>query len=331
MKKILKLIGFFLILNLSMSNAQIAWGPNTNAGAGSTNSAIGSGNYFETWLHDGTVIGNRNVINMGTTGCHIIGSNNEITQGSRISNIFGYSNRIVVSHSCTQIGAYNRITNSYGSLAAGYTNSIDNANASAVIGDHCSATGDQSIAAGSNTVASNHHSIALGNRVEASGLNSVAIGAGTSGIAMVNGEDNSFGVGFNSDIPTFYVLPAMGPATTGSVGIGTNQTHGYKLAVNGGILAEKVRVRLYTLWPDFVFEKNHERLTLSELEKFVNEKRHLPGIPSAKEIAKDGYDVQTMDALLLQKVEEMTLYIIEIKKENEQLRDLINQVQTLKQ
>jgi hypothetical protein len=99
----------------------------------------------------------------------------------------------------------------------------------------------------------------------------------------------------------------------------------YKLGVQGGIITEKVKIALHTdatnwSWPDYVFKKDYKLLPLNELESFINKNKHLPGIPSESEVKKDGLDVAEMDASLLKKVEELTLYLIEIKKENEVFR-----------
>jgi hypothetical protein len=95
---------------------------------------------------------------------------------------------------------------------------------------------------------------------------------------------------------------------------------GYKLRVFGKIIGEEVRVQLKTAWPDYVFDKDYKQLSLKELEQFVNEHKHLPNIPSAKEIEKDGQHLGEIQIKLLEKVEELTLYIIELKKEIEAIK-----------
>ncbi len=92
----------------------------------------------------------------------------------------------------------------------------------------------------------------------------------------------------------------------------------YKLAVNGAIRAKAVMVE--PTWSDFVFEKDYRLPTLEEVESFIKDNKHLPEIPSAKEVEKGGIEVGQMNALLLQKIEELTLYMIEMKKENQMLK-----------
>ncbi|WP_316815844.1 hypothetical protein [Pedobacter nyackensis] len=115
-----------------------------------------------------------------------------------------------------------------------------------------------------------------------------------------------------------------------SVGIGTTNVHTYKLAVGGGIIAESVKVKPQVSWPDYVFEKDYPILPLNELEKFVLKNKHLPNVPNAAEVKKDGIDVGEMNAKLLQKIEELTLYIIDQQKgmmdQQKEIRDLRGKV-----
>jgi trimeric autotransporter adhesin len=118
---------------------------------------------------------------------------------------------------------------------------------------------------------------------------------------------------------------------TGQVVIGSTATPtGYNLFVEKGILTEKVKVALKSdavNWSDFVFDKSYKLRSLNEVEKFITKNKHLPEIPSAKEVYANGIDVAEMDAKLLMKIEELTLYMIEMKKENDLLK---KEVQELK-
>jgi len=117
----------------------------------------------------------------------------------------------------------------------------------------------------------------------------------------------------------------------GNVGIGTTDPRGYRLAVNGKIRAQEIKVEAAP-WPDYVFNKSYYLPTLQETEKHIKEKGHLPGIPSAEEVKTNGIDLGEMNAKLLKKIEELTLYLIEQKKEiQSQGEELKNQQQKLKQ
>jgi hypothetical protein len=107
--------------------------------------------------------------------------------------------------------------------------------------------------------------------------------------------------------------------STGSVGIGTVEFGNgvidpyYKLAVCGSIHATEVVVEANN-WCDFVFDKEYNLKSLSEVEQYINENKHLPDVPSADEVAKNGVSLGKSDSVLLQKIEELTLYIIELNK-----------------
>ena len=110
----------------------------------------------------------------------------------------------------------------------------------------------------------------------------------------------------------------------GNIHIGarsSNNSHdGYRFSVNGKIRAHEVKV--YTGWADYVFADNYELLTLEETEAYINENKHLPGIPSAEEVeANEGVNVGEMQKLQMAKIEELTLYMIAMKKELEKLKE----------
>jgi len=113
-------------------------------------------------------------------------------------------------------------------------------------------------------------------------------------------------------------LTRMVIASNGNIGIGTS-TPNVKLAVNGNIRAHEIKVETAN-WPDYVFAKSYQLPTLQETEKHIKEKGHLPGIPSAEEVKVNGIDLGEMNAKLLKKIEELTLHLIEIKKEVEVLK-----------
>jgi hypothetical protein len=111
----------------------------------------------------------------------------------------------------------------------------------------------------------------------------------------------------------------------GKVGIGVMPTYesNYKLLVAGGILATEVKVQLQGEWRDFVFKKGYKLRSINEVETFINQNGHLPEIPDAKTVKSDGINVGEMNALLLQKIEELTLYIIQQQKQLDMLQEKV--------
>jgi len=110
----------------------------------------------------------------------------------------------------------------------------------------------------------------------------------------------------------------------GNVGIGTTDPS-YKLAVNGNIGCKEVEVTL-TGWSDYVFASDYNLRSLQEVESYIKENHHLPDVPSEKEVLKNGVNVGEMNSTLLRKIEELTLYMIELKKENEQMKAQIEEL-----
>jgi len=118
----------------------------------------------------------------------------------------------------------------------------------------------------------------------------------------------------------------MVPNETGQVGIGVTSSanmpsNDYLLAVDGKIISEEVRVEISGSWPDYVFEKDYKLTPLGELEKSIYANGHLPGIPSADEIEKAGILLGDMQKRMMEKIEELTLYVIALQKEIEVLKD----------
>ncbi len=100
---------------------------------------------------------------------------------------------------------------------------------------------------------------------------------------------------------------------TGNVGIGLKKPKD-KLEVNGQIHARSVKIDVKD-WADFVFEEGYDLPRLREIEAYINQEGHLPNVPSTEKVLKDGVQLGEMQKILLQKVEELTLYLIEQNKE----------------
>lgn len=104
------------------------------------------------------------------------------------------------------------------------------------------------------------------------------------------------------------------------VGIGTTSPD-EKLTVKGKIHAEEIRIDLSVPAPDYVFEEDYELRSLEETEQYIKANKHLPEVPSAKEMEANGVVLGEMSMKLLQKVEELTLHMIEVNKQLNKLQE----------
>lgn len=112
--------------------------------------------------------------------------------------------------------------------------------------------------------------------------------------------------------------------STGKITMGTEKydDSDYRLFVKDGIKTEKVKVEVASAngWADYVFEEDYNLLSLEEVENYIKENGHLPNIPSAEKVVEDGgFELKEMNVKLLEKIEELTLYIIDQNKRIEAL------------
>jgi len=138
----------------------------------------------------------------------------------------------------------------------------------------------------------------------------------------------------NGGIMDFYITPSSGSTSkdqnitwgtpkmrilrNGEIGIGTSETDptGFKLSVVGKIRSTEIKVQAMP-WPDYVFTPNYNLMKLAQLESYIAEEGHLPNIPKAEIVEEEGIELGSMNAKLLEKIEELTLYIIEQNKKLE--------------
>ncbi len=110
----------------------------------------------------------------------------------------------------------------------------------------------------------------------------------------------------------------------GNVSIGTaTAATGYRLSVAGKVMVEELRVRLQASWPDYVFSNQYKLRSLPELQKFIQTHQHLPNIPPASELEKSGMDLGEMQRRMMEKIEELTLYILQLQNEIDALKSTI--------
>lgn len=124
--------------------------------------------------------------------------------------------------------------------------------------------------------------------------------------AILGRETSTFGLRLENGF-SFSILG-------GDVGIGVDNTKGFKLAVGGRAVAEEIVVKLKANWPDYVFDSAYVLPPLHEVHNHIAKHGRLPDVPSAEDVKKDGVEVGQMTAVLLRKIEELTLYLLEAQK-----------------
>ncbi|MES2777453.1 MAG: hypothetical protein V4722_24955 [Bacteroidota bacterium] len=188
-------------------------------------------------------------------------------------------------------------------------------------------------------------------RVENSGIttitNPVELASGVVTSTQFKNSNNytgaikTIGTGFYSARMGFFTYAGSGPSSLreymsisddGVIYMGQNITDfskgtGYKLRVQGKIIAEELRVQLVNTWPDYVFAKNYNLRSLESLEEYIAQNQHLPNVPAAAEVEKSGIALGEMQSKMMEKIEEMTLYIIDLKKENTRVKATVEGLQ----
>jgi hypothetical protein len=169
--------------------------------------------------------------------------------------------------------------------------------------------------------------IIKGNSFAKLSMSSTGSAAGTITATLEPRYSGAGNVGFfittNSSLPV--IINNICRVTTTGVSIGAST--GYSLTVDGKIGAREVIVTTTTPWPDYVFSDNYKLMSVTELSSYIQKHQHLPELPSAKEVEQNGQDIAKINLLLLKKVEELTLYVIE---QDQTLRELQNEIQALK-
>ena len=149
--------------------------------------------------------------------------------------------------------------------------------------------------------------------------------------ALINGTAATTDLGLRTDGNTIFMKSGGYESArfdaNGNLAIGTPDAQGYKLAVNGTAIATEMFVKLHGDWPDFVFKPTYKLPKLSEVKTYIDANQHLPDMPSEAEITDKGINLGEMNKVLVKKVEELTLYLIEQDKEKNQLAEKLQSQQ----
>ena len=312
--------------------------------AAGTNNTTGLGNLFlGQQAGIANTSGNYNLFMGNSSGSTTTTGtgNTAIGDGSALHNTTGQRN--------TAIGQYAGLNNQTGTdnVFIGYgakagTNNPTNVTNAAAIGANAIVNQSNSIILGSNA------SVGIGNSAPQNKLEITQGTSGNSGLRFTNltrasqaayvGQTKFLTVNDQGDVvlasttsspfregasAELWQLIGENIQTTNSMGViigsGVTKTPaGYSLYVSNGVLTEKVKVAIKNTndWSDKVFAPGYKLRSLGEVERSIKAQGHLPGVPSAEEVVKEGVDLGRMDAKLLEKVEELTLYMIQLKKEN---------------
>lgn len=267
---------------------------------GSTNTVIGYNSMINSTTGSQNVVVGSNSMNAATTSTQnvIVGNNalNAVTTTGNYNVAVGNG-----SLSKTTTGRYN-IHLGYYDATTGITTGTRNIGIGFNAGKNLT-TGSNNIIIGSEST---------------EGLPSIIINA-----PIGSTESNQLNIGnwiygYNGQIAIGSFTPLSGNIKH----IFTNNPE-YQLIVKNGIKTEKVRVELSSAngWPDYVFDKDYDLMSLEDLTSFVTLNKHLPNIPKAEELVTDGINLGEMDAKLLEKIEELTLYNIDLYKESKILKE----------
>lgn len=144
----------------------------------------------------------------------------------------------------------------------------------------------------------------------------------TSGLETNKMDFNYYNGSSTTTLMNFTAIPAnesvnfySDASFSDAVALGNTFATGYKLTVDGKIICEELQVLLKADWPDYVFEEKYHLMPLAELRDYLNEHKHLPGIPTAAEVSEEGIAVGEMQKMMMEKIEELTLYMLELEKE----------------
>lgn len=238
-------------------------------------------------------------------------------------------------------------TNSYFGNQSGYsTTTGENNTYVGSYAGYANTTGTRNVLIGAHTASPNingNYNTMLGNRAgftNVSGSGNVFLGYYAGGQEL--GSNKLYIANSNTATPLIYgdfstsKLTFNGKTAIGTSNfpdsIGTANISNYKLYVKGGILTEQLRVR--TGWADYVFQDDYKLSSLEEVESFIHTNKHLPNVPSASEVEEQGLDVGDISRIQQEKIEELTLHLIEqsklLKAQQKAIDNLNNEVKALK-
>lgn len=174
-------------------------------------------------------------------------------------------------------------------------------------GDRLTVAPDGNVGIGNNTPLAKLH-IASGADASLTTNGFVMLGSETSGNIVI--DNNEIVARNNGAISTLFLQNNGGPVQIGS----TVAPTGYLLSVAGKAICTELRVQLTGAWPDYVFSDQYQLPSFDHLRQYIHQNKHLPNIPAAKDVEKSGIEVGDMQRRMMEKIEELTLYVLELEK-----------------
>lgn len=325
-----------LVFKVNSTNAgfvSLATSFNTFLGAStpaSTIAGIGNTGIGTNTLQTLSTANNNTALGANSQRSSTAGSNTSVGSASLLSNTSGESNTSVgaSSMSANTTGA-NNVAVGVAALTANTTGLYNMAIGFASLFTNSTGSNNMGIGAESLRFATGSQNTAVGTwagrgTAAYAGSNNVFIGY-SSGSAET-GSNKLYIANTDTSTPLVYGDFATKYLAVGEVAAADRAaatSGGYRLLVKGGMITEKIKVAVAGTadWADYVFEPSYKLLSLEKVESFVKENKHLPNVPSAEEMSKNGLDVMQTSAKLMEKIEELTLYMIEMNKEIKALKE----------
>jgi hypothetical protein len=173
-----------------------------------------------------------------------------------------------------------------------------------------------------------HKSSSAGIRINADGNVGIGVSQAFAKLHLHNSQANS-SLFVNSEFSNanrFGILSKVNRDDAHAFSVFKDDNENFLVKGDGHIWARGYHAVLGA-FPDYVFDDDYDLCSLTEIENYIKENHHLPELPSADEVKNNGFNLAEMDAMLLKKIEELTLYMIEMKKENEELKTKVEHLQ----
>lgn len=337
------------------------WAPSSGAnsaynmfiGGGNDNPVTASSNISNIAIGVGSMINNTTGIYNTTLGFSALENNSSGASNTAIGfqslrmNTTGHSNVSMGANALfhnasgeynVSMGVYSLLNNTTGNgnvgIGAGVLKESTNGNTNTAVGIDAlrETNGTSNVAFGVGSLSN------LGSSSIGDGFANIALGS-FAGKDLTKGDGNIF-IGYDVQGPISntdsnqlnignWIFGKNGQIAIGSftnLPLAFITNNDYQLIVKKGIRTEKIRVDIASVknWADYVFAKDYTLLPLNELEKFIKTNGHLPNVPKAEQVVKEGIDVADMNVKLLEKIEELTLHTIELNKKNETQQKLID-------